>query len=142
MEAKTTSGSGPTRIVQQEPRCVDESSSHGRRRDLWRRHRGFVTSKPVTPGLSASHCKTLWYRDVIPNWDDMGTGLRNGKTAVRKNDHLKPNSITLAGSELVRSQIPLRCLDRTIFEPAPNQLRTGSKPDSVMEFGREPASSC
>jgi len=42
-----------------------------------------------------------------------------------------PNSITLAGSEL-----------------APNKLRTGSElgassePASVMEFSREPASSC
>jgi len=33
----------------------------------------------------------------------------------------KPNSITLSGS---------------------NQLRTSFEPDSVMEFGREPASSC
>jgi len=40
------------------------------------------------------------------------------------------------------SQIPLRYLVRTSFEPAPNQLRTSFKPDSVMEFGREPASSC
>jgi len=30
---------------------------------------------------------------------------------------------------------------RTTSEPASNQLRTGSEPDSVMEFGREPASS-
>jgi len=37
---------------------------------------------------------------------------------------LKPNSITLDGSELVRSQIPLRYLVQTSFEPAPNQLRT------------------
>jgi len=58
-----------------------------------------------------------------------------------------------AGSKLVRSQIPLRYLARTSFEPASNQLRTSSEaapnqfrtsfePDSVMEFGREPASSC
>jgi len=55
---------------------------------------------------------------------------------------LKPNSITLAGSELVRSQIPLRYLVRTSFEPALNQLRTSFEADSVMEFGREPVSSC
>jgi len=30
----------------------------------------------------------------------------------------------------------------TWIEPASNQLRTGSEPDSAMEFGREPASSC
>jgi len=36
-----------------------------------------------------------------------------------------------AGSKLVRSQIPLRYLVRTSFEPA-----------SVIEFGHEPASSC
>jgi len=47
-----------------------------------------------------------------------------------------------AGSKLVRSQIPLRYLRRTSFEPVPNQLQNGSEPDSVMEFGREPASSC
>jgi len=45
-------------------------------------------------------------------------------------EQLKPNFITLAGSELVRtsklvrSQIPLRYLDRTSSEPAPNRLRT------------------
>jgi len=38
---------------------------------------------------------------------------------------LKPNSITLAGSKLVD-----------------DQLRTSFEPDSVTEFGREPASSC
>jgi len=31
---------------------------------------------------------------------------------------------------------------RTSSEPAPKQLRTGSEPDSLMEFGREPASLC
>jgi len=36
--------------------------------------------------------------------------------------NIKPNSITLAGSELVRSQIPLRYLVRTSFEPVLNQL--------------------
>jgi len=30
----------------------------------------------------------------------------------------------------------------TSFEPASHQLRTSFQPDSVMEFGREPASSC
>jgi len=34
-----------------------------------------------------------------------------------------------------KSQTPLRYLDRTSSEPAPNQLQTGSEPDSVMEFG-------
>jgi len=72
-------------------------------------------------------------------------------------DHnsLKPNSITLAGSELVRSwfEAKFHCACaiwiepasnqlRTSSEPAPNQLRTGSEPDSLMEFGREPGSSC
>ena len=66
---------------------------------------------------------------------------------------LKPNSITLAGSELVRSWFKAgskpNCITlsgsnqlRTSFEPAPNQLRTSFEPDSVMEFGRKPASSC
>ena len=34
-----------------------------------------------------------------------------------------------------KSQIPLRYLVRTIFGPAPNQVRTSFEPDSVMEFG-------
>jgi len=42
-------------------------------------------------------------------------------TADFVTDLLKPNSITLSGS---------------------NQLRTSSEPDSVMEFVGEPASSC
>ena len=45
-----------------------------------------------------------------------------------------------------KSQIPLRYLVRswlaTGFEPASNLLRTSFEPDSVMEFDREPASSC
>ena len=40
-----------------------------------------------------------------------------------------------AGSKLVRSQIPLRYLIRTSFEPTSNQLRTSSESASVMEFG-------
>jgi len=40
-----------------------------------------------------------------------------------------------AGRRQVRSQIPLRYLVRTIFEPASSQLRTSSEPDCVMEFG-------
>jgi len=35
-----------------------------------------------------------------------------------------------AGSKLVRSQVPLRYLVRTSFEPATNQLRTSFKPAS------------
>ena len=35
----------------------------------------------------------------------------------------------------VRSQILLRYLVRTSFEPAPNQHRTCSEPTSVVEFG-------
>jgi len=31
---------------------------------------------------------------------------------------------------------------QTSSEPASNQIRTSFEPDSVMEFGREPASSC
>ena len=57
--------------------------------------------------------------------------LLTGSVAWSLDDCLKPNSITLAGSELVRSQIPSRYLVRTISEPA-----------SLMAFGREPASSC
>ena len=49
-----------------------------------------------------------------------------------------------AGSKLVRCQMPLRYLDRTSFESASNQLRTGfrasSEPASVMEFGFYPTS--
>jgi len=51
--------------------------------------------------------------------------------------------LKLARSELVRScfeagskpnSITLGSLDRTGFEPASNQLRTGSEPDSVMDL--------
>jgi len=44
---------------------------------------------------------------------------------------LKPNSITLAGSELVRSW----------FRAGSELVRSWFKPDSVMEFGFQPASS-
>jgi len=48
----------------------------------------------------------------------------------------KPNSITLSGSKLVADR----------FEagrwPASNLSVTSFEPDSVMEFGRGPASSC
>jgi len=37
-----------------------------------------------------------------------------------------------AGRRQIRSQIPLRYLVRTSFEPASNQLRTSSEPDSVV----------
>ena len=49
---------------------------------------------------------------------------------------LKPNSITLAGSNLVVDRF------ETCRRPASNQLRTSFEPASAMEFGREPASSC
>jgi len=64
---------------------------------------------------------------------------------------VKPNCITLARSELVRSWFEARFHYaiwfqlRTSSELALNQLsqlRTSFEPDSVMEFGREPASSC
>jgi len=41
-----------------------------------------------------------------------------------------------AGRKQVRSR------SATSFEPVCDQLRTSFKADSVMEFGREPASSC
>ena len=44
----------------------------------------------------------------------------------------KPNSITLSGLNQLW----------TSFESASNQLQTSFEPDSVMEFGSEPASSC
>jgi len=51
-----------------------------------------------------------------------------GERILKIDQHLaklKPNSITLAGSEL-----------------AQNMFRASSELASVMEFGREPASSC
>ena len=42
------------------------------------------------------------------------------------------NSITVAGSKLIRSLSP------TSFEPVCDQLRTSFEPDSVMELGFEP----
>jgi len=52
---------------------------------------------------------------------------------------LKPNSITLADSKLVRSGSPTSFeSDRLMefgFEPVCDQLRTSFEPASVMEFG-------
>ena len=42
----------------------------------------------------------------------------------------------LASSELAPNKL------RTSFEEAPNRFGASSEPASVMEFGREPASSC
>jgi len=47
----------------------------------------------------------------------------------------KPNSITLAGSELVRSWFEPDSVMEFGFEAASNQLRISSEPASVMEFG-------
>jgi len=54
----------------------------------------------------------------------------------------KPNSITLAGSKLVADRFEVKFHYAIWFEPASNQPRTSFEPDSVLEFGREPASSC
>ena len=78
---------------------------------------------------------TSW-RQVVTYYDTVIAIKSNlhfviGRPIARK--RLKPNSIALAGSKL----------DADKFEagrrPASNQLRTSY---SVMEFGREPASSC
>jgi len=47
----------------------------------------------------------------------------------------KPNSITLVGSELVRSWFEPDSVIEFGFEAASNQLRTSSEPASVKEFG-------
>jgi len=44
-----------------------------------------------------------------------------------------------AVSELVRRWFEAKFDYAIWIEPASNQLRTGSEPDSVIEFGREPA---
>jgi len=66
-----------------------------------------------------------------------------------KGIRLKPNSITLASSELAPNmfeagscQIPLHSWFGASSELAPNMFGASSEPASVMEFGREPASSC
>jgi len=48
---------------------------------------------------------------------------------------LKPNSITLAGSEVVRSWFESVGVMEFGFEPASNQLRPSSESAIVMEFG-------
>ena len=48
---------------------------------------------------------------------------------------LKPNSITLVGSELVRSWFEPDSVMEFGFEPVCDQLRTSFEPASVMEFG-------
>jgi len=56
---------------------------------------------------------------------------------------LKPNSTTLAGSKLVTGwSVTSFAQPRNSLEPASNLLRTSFEPASVMESGREPASSC
>ena len=48
---------------------------------------------------------------------------------------LKPNSISLVGSELVRSWFEPDSVMEFDFEPVCDQLRTSFEPASVMEFG-------
>jgi len=48
---------------------------------------------------------------------------------------LKPNSITLAGSELVRRWFEAGSNQIAWWNLASNQLRTSSEPATVMEFG-------
>jgi len=63
---------------------------------------------------------------VIPHRMTPAGAAPNTRVRIRRRfARLKPNFITLAGSKLFGDQF------RTCFEP-----------DSVMEFGREPASSC
>jgi len=57
-----------------------------------------------------------WLGETVP--------VTGGLYICRDDDELKPNSITLAGSEL-----------------APNMFGASSQLACVMEFGREPASS-
>ena len=90
-----------------------------------------------------------WFITIFLN------GIANAATSgtTLAFDCLKPNSITLAGSELVRSWFkakfryavwfePTLNQLQTSFVPAPNQLRTSFESDSIMEFGREPAILC
>ena len=72
---------------------------------------------------------------LVPSWlptsfEPEPTGVEHGLIVL---------TVTLVADENApngnKSQIPLRYLVQTIFEPAPNQLRTNFKPDSVMEFG-------
>ena len=68
------------------------------------------------------------------------------RTAVFSTVQLKPNSITLAGSKLVADRFEAKfhyaISVKAGQRPASNQLRISFKPDSVMEFGCGPASSC
>ena len=58
----------------------------------------------------------------------------------------KPNSITLAGSKLVADRFEAKLHYAIWFEAGRRQVRSWSaasfEPDSVMEFGRGPLSSC
>ena len=47
-----------------------------------------------------------------------------------------------AGRRQVQSQIPLRYLVRSWLQTGSNLSATSFEPDSVMEFGHGPASSC
>jgi len=57
-------------------------------------------------------------------------------TALAAATALKPNSITLAASKLVRSW------SQTGLKLVADQLRTSFEPDSVMEFGFLPRELC
>jgi len=56
-------------------------------------------------------------------------------------DRKKPNCITLAGSKLVADKFEAKLHYAIWFEAGRRQV-TIFEPASIMEFGREPASSC
>jgi len=72
----------------------------------------------------------------------LSTGSKELNVSNTGSCHLKTNSITLAGSQLVRSWFETGSRPNSITLSGSNQLRTSSEPASVIEFGREPASSC
>jgi len=73
---------------------------------------------------------------LVPRSDEFeGQGQRSKvKVARDKKRYFRPFRRPAKRFIFGKSQIPLRYLDRTSFEPAPNQLRSGSKPVRSLHY--------
>jgi len=84
-----------------------------------------------------TNCWTILLLTAVYRLYSSGTCLSMFLQIIRRRRVcLKPNSITLSSSKVVRSW------SQTDSKLVGDQLRTSFEPDSVMKFGREPASSC